>query len=341
MPELRKDPIVGRWVIIATERARRPGNIIDPSEIVREQTQLACPFCEHQEKAVAPEIFAFRGNPQPNGPGWQVRVVPSQNPFLQYENYCQRRGHGLYDVMNAYGTHETVIETPQHIENMADLDLGQIELVVKSYALRCRELSRNPELKFIMAFKNYSRAIPLHFAHTRSQIVATPINPMRAKDKLKGARHYYQYHERCIYCDLIVQELDAKKRIVLETDHFVVITPFASRFPFETWIIPKKHACDFHKGIEGYEGDLARALKSILQKVKIGLRDPEYNFVIHSAPIRKDNGRQWLTIEDDYHWHMEVMPVLTRVAGFEKGTGFYICVIPPEQTAEYLREVKV
>ena len=343
MPELRRDPIVGRWVIIATERAQRPGNIIDTSELTRQETGQPCPFCEHHESSVPPEVYAVRDHSPHNAPGWKVRVVPSINPFLRIEPYFQRRGQGLYDVVNGYGVHEVVIETPQHVANMADLDAGQIEQVIRAYAVRFQELSKNTQLKFIMVYKNFSRTTPSHFAHARSQIVATPINPMRAKDKLKGARDYFFHRERCIYCDLINQELDAKKRVVLESEHFAVITPFASRFPFETWIIPKKHHCDFERGIAGCENDLAQTLKAVLRKIKVGLNDPEYNYVIHSAPIRRHSKitPEWKTIEEDYHWHIEVMPVLTRMAGFEKGTGFYICSIPPENTAEYLREVKV
>ncbi len=344
MPELRKDPIVGRWVIIATERARRPGNIIDSVKPPAVTSAEPCPFCEHHEGSVAPETFAFRyPDTQPNGPGWQVRVVASRNPFVKIEQYFQRRGHGLYDVVNGYGVHEVVIETPQHVANMADLEIPQIEMVIKSYVVRYEELSRNPQLKFLMTYKNFSNATPSHFAHSRSQIIATPVNPMRAKDKLKGAHDYYQFRERCIYCDIVAQELETKKRLVHETDHFAAITPFASRFPFEVWIVPKRHHADFHKGVQGFEADLAKMLKQILLKVKVGLRDPDYNYVIHSAPIRRESrtSNNWRTIEEDFHWHIEVMPVLTRVAGFEKGTGFYICAIPPESTAEYLREVQV
>ena len=345
MPELRKDPIVGRWVIIATERAMRPGNIVDFNGSGKEDKSDECPFCEHHESMVPPEICAIRDHhSQANAAGWKVRVVPSRKPFLKIESHFQRRGHGLYDVVNGFGAHEIIIETPQHIANMADLDVPQIQLVIQTYVIRYNDLERNPQLKFVMAYKNFERTLgPGKAAHSRSQIIATPVNPMRTKDKLIGARHYFQYHDRCIYCDLIHQEKEAQKRLVLETEHFIVLTPFASRFPFEVWILPKKHHCDFAKGVTGMEGDLAKALKETLLKIKNGLNNPDYNFVVHSAPFRRERTitTDWKTIEDDFHWHIEVMPRLTRVAGFEKGTGFYICSIPPEQTAEYLRGVKV
>ena len=344
MPELRKDPIVGRWVIIATERAMRPGNFIDFNGEGKEEKKEDCPFCEHRESMVPPEIHAVRDHQHPaNGPGWKIRVIPSRKPFLKNEPYFQRRGHGLYDVVNGVGAHEVIVETPEHKNNMADLDVSQIQLVLQTYVLRFNELEKNPQLKFIMAYKNYERSIGNgRVGHSRSQIVASPVNPMRAKDKLNGAKQYYDYHERCIYCDLLAQEQTYNERVVLESSHFMAITPFASRFPFELWIIPKKHSCDFAKGVAGLEGDLAQVLKNILVKIKKGLNNPDYNFVVHTAPFRREQSknRDWKTIEQDYHWHIEVMPRLTRVAGFEKGSGFYICSIPPENTAEFLRGVK-
>ena len=342
MPELRKDPVVGRWVIIATERARRPGNFVSPEKnFFENKTETtACPFCNNQDR----EIYSCKNEKSacPDSP-WDVKVVPSGTPVVNLNEKFKRRGCGLYDVINGYGTHEVLIETPEHIANLADFSVEQVRLVMQTYAVRFRELEKNTNLNYVLAYKNYGWvAGSRRIGHARSQIIASPVNPLRVKEKLIGARRYFEYRERCLYCDLVRQELQDKKRLVVETAFFVAVTPFAPRFPFEVWIIPKKHNCDFSKGVVGQEEDLAIILKEVLLRFKVGLDDPAYNYVLHTAPFhrRKKAGR-WQTIEEDYHWHIELMPRLTRVAGFERGTGFYICSIPPEETAEFLREVQV
>ncbi|MBL8014374.1 MAG: galactose-1-phosphate uridylyltransferase, partial [Candidatus Omnitrophica bacterium] len=170
-----------------------------------------------------------------------------------------------------------------------------------------------------------------------------PVNPIRVKDKIAGAKKYYEYHDRCLFCDLIRQEKASGQRVVVETDHFLAITPFASRFPFEIWVLPKIHACDFAQSLAGYERDLAKMMKEVLRRIKVGMEDPAYNYVVQTAPFCLENagGTKYRTIEQDYHWHLEILPHISRVAGFEKGTGFYICSIPPETTAKFLREVKI
>jgi UDPglucose--hexose-1-phosphate uridylyltransferase len=341
MPELRKDPIIGRWVIIATERARRPdqfsGHIHDPEE------EKACPFCEGREAKTPPEIYALRPrNSHPNGPGWDLRVVPSIAPFLRVEGDLERRGNGVYDVMNGIGAHEVVIETSQHIANMADLSEEQITKVLNCYSERIVDLEKDTRLKYVLVFKNYGKGSGGGgIRHARSQLIATPVNPKRVKEELAGARLYYEYHERCVFCDLIKQELAQKERVILDFDGFLAVSPFAARFPFETWILPKKHCSDYTCMDAESRRNLARVLKAVLLKLKIGLNDPDYNYIIHTAPFRRQKVGYWKTIDQDYHWHIEIMPRLTKVAGFEWGTGFYICPLPPEETAKFLREVKI
>lgn len=342
MPELRKDPVVGRWVIIATERARRPGNFINPSKTSFDSDAAPekCPFCDNQEPATL--TLKDERSENPNS-AWDVKVVESGTPIVHLKEKFKRRGRGLYDVVSGYGVHEVVIETPEHIANMADLSVNQIHLVIKAYTLRFQELEKLTNLHYAFVYKNYGWAAGSRpIGHARSQIIASPANPLRVKEKLVGAKRHFVYHDRCLYCDLIRQELKAKKRIVMETAFFVALTPFAPRYPFEIWIIPKRHDCDFSKGILGQEEDLALILKNVLTLFKIGLGDPAYNFTIQTSPFHSGDKRdKWKTIEQDYHWHIELMPRLTRVAGFEKGTGFYICAIPPEDTAEFLRGVKL
>ncbi|MDD5129576.1 MAG: DUF4931 domain-containing protein [Candidatus Omnitrophica bacterium] len=341
MPELRKDPIIGRWVIIATERARRPDQFV--GQFKEQEDESACPFCEGKEANTPPEIYAIRPrNSAHNGPGWDLRVIPSISPFLRVEGDLDRRGNGVYDVMNGVGAHEIVIETNQHVANMADLSEEQIARVLNCYSDRILDLEKDTRLKYVLVFKNYGKGSGgTGIRHARSQLIATPVNPKRVKEELAGARLYYEYHERCVFCDLIKQEIAQKERIILDYDGFVAVSPFAARFPFETWILPKKHCSDFTCMDAQTRKNLSRVLKAVLLKLKIGLNDPDYNYVIHTAPFRRQKVGYWKTIDQDYHWHIEIMPRLTKVAGFEWGTGFYICPLPPEDTAKFLREVEI
>jgi len=338
MPELRKDPIIGRWVIVATERARRPDQFSGQQEAPPEKP---CPFCEGKEANTPAEIYAVRSNSsKPNTPGWQLRVVPSIAPFLGIEGDLGRRGKGLYDLMNGIGAHEIIIETNEHIANMADLSQEQITRVITCYIDRINDLEKDKRFKYVLVFKNYGwSAGGGRIKHSRSQLIATPVNPKRVKEELVGARHYYDYHERCIFCDLIKQELAVKDRVILDIDGFIAITPFAARFPFEVWVLPKKHSCDFTKLDLNMRSELAGITKKILMKLKKGLNDPPYNYILHTAPFRREKIGYWKSIDYDFHWHIEIMPRLTRVAGFEWGTGFYICPLPPEDSAKFLREV--
>jgi len=341
MPELRKDPIIGRWVIIATERARRPDQFNGKQE--EAFPEEACPFCEGAEAQTPKEIYALRpANSQPNGPGWDLRVVPSIAPFLRVEGDLDRHGKGLYDIMNGVGAHEIIIETNQHIANMADLSAEQISKVLKCYSDRITDLEKDQRFKYVLVFKNYGKpAGGGSIKHTRSQLIATPVNPKRVKEELAGSRNYFEYHERCVFCDLVLQEIDQKDRLILDLDGFIAVSPFAARFPFETWIMPKKHCCDFTFQDSESLKNLGKVMKAVLSKLKKGLNDPAYNYVIHTAPFRRRKSGYWKTIDQDYHWHIEIMPRLTRVAGFEWGTGFYICPITPENAAKFLREVEI
>ncbi len=329
MPQLRKDPIVNRWVIIATERARRPAAFIDPPSTATAQQD--CPFCQDASR----QAIYTQGD---------VRVVKSGTPILDVNKPFDRKKHGLYDVCYSHGHHELVIETSTHTANMADLSAAQIQDVFDTYALRMSEHRKDPAVHYVLAYKNYGVAAgSRNIGHARSQIMAVPVLPMRVKEKIDGAKKYFDYHERCVFCDLLDQELQSRERIVAQNEGFVALTPFAPRFPFETWIVPKRHHCDFSKGIEGQSVLLAQLMKDILLRFKIGLNDPSYNYMIQTSPIEHGHlmDHRYPSISDDYHWHIELIPRLTRVAGFERGSGFYICPIPPEMSAAFLREVIV
>jgi len=341
MPELRRDPVIGRWVIIATERAKRPSDlVVEKKEFVE---QVPCPFCSGNESHTPPEIFSIRQpNTKPDAPGWDVRVAPSIAPVLRIEGSLGRRGVGMYDMLNGVGAHEIIIETPEHVSGMPDLEVSQIEKVITVYIARMVDLERDPRFKYVLLFKNHGLIAGSGIVrHCRSQLIAMPVNPKRVKEKLVGAKRYFDYKERCIFCDMMKQELDAQKRIVADVDGFVAFAPFASRFPFEIWLMPKTHSADFDRMEKGQIPELARALKITLAKLKKALNDPPFNFVLHTAPFRRAKAGYWKTIEQDFHWHLEIMPRLTRVAGFEWGTGFYINPTPPEEAAKFLRELEV
>lgn len=340
MPELRKDPLIGRWVIIATERARRPVDFVASHD--EPGSPDDCPFCEGKEGETPQEIFAIRDpGSSANQRGWKVRVVPSVKPVLRIEGQLNRRAKGMYDVMDGIGAHEIVVETPQHIANAADLSAEQLHASLRASMLRIADLERDPRFRYVLWFKNYgSVAGAGRIQHSRSQLIATPVTPLRVKEELVGTRRYFEDKERCLICDLLNQEREAKRRVVLETTHVIALCPFASRFPFEVWVVPKRHSCDFAKTQPEELTDLANIMKQLLSRLKTVLDDPPYNALLHTAPLRHQRGKvgYWKTIEEDYHWHIELIPRLTRVAGFEWGSGFYINPTPPEESAKYLRE---
>ena len=341
MPELRKDPIIGRWVIIATDRAKRPNDFKQESADMAEVTP--CPFCEGNEHLTPPEIRVIRKAPaEPNTPGWDIRVVPNIHPVLRIEGQLNKRPHGIYDMMNGIGANEVIIETPEHKEHMSSLTSEQIAKVLTAYKERITDLEGDKRFKYVLIFKNHKPAAgSTKIRHCRSQLIALPACPKSVKGELIGARKYFEYKDRCVFCDIISQEMQDKKRLILDIDGFVAIAPFAARFPFETWILPKKHSADFTSITDDNIKELGKILKETLLRMNKLLNDPPYNYIIHTAPYRRAKEGYWGTIENDYHWHIEIMPRLTRVAGFEWGTGFYINPMPPEEAAGFLREVKV
>ncbi|MCA9398139.1 MAG: galactose-1-phosphate uridylyltransferase [Candidatus Omnitrophica bacterium] len=331
MPELRKDPLITRWAIISTERARRPGNIIDTASM--DVSDVVFNLDQYEGKP----IYELKENGQ-----WQVKVVPSPELFLSIDKKLERKQHGLYESINGYGAHEVVIETPERIANMADLSEEQIQKVIETYVRRLEDLKNDPDLEFAFIYKNYSKSSRKASAHSLSQIVATPIVPHHMEEKLRSAKLYYDYHERCVFIDLIQQELSEKKRIIAETKHYCAFIPFAPRSPFEILIMPKQQGSSFDKDVIGTEADLAKILKEVLSDIKVHLDDPHYSFVINTAPFSRKityPGR-WKTLDEDFCWHIQITPHLTHLAGFEKGTGFFICPIPPEDAAEFLQKVK-
>src|SRR6202158_6167897 len=319
MPELRKDPIVGRWVIIATDRAKRPvAPKIDPPPA----PGSFCPFCEGSEADTPHEILAYRDrNTRSNERGWRVRVVPNKFPALQIEGDLQKRGEGIYDRMNGIGAHEVIIECPFHEITMANLAEDNIREVLWVYRDRLVDLKKDPRLVYGMVFKNVGAAAGASLEHSHSQLIVTPIVPINVWEEMTGSLEFFNYRGRCIYCDMVHQELSAEKRIVLDTPNFLCFCPYACRFPFETWILPKNHNSHYENIQKNEVDELGTVLKTILLKLESALDRPAYNYIIHTSPFDTQ--------------------ALPRVAGFEWGTGFYINPVPPEQAAAYLRDTEV
>jgi len=339
MGELRKDPILGRWVIIATERSKRPDVFSDKKQKVAEDTSK-CPFCMGKEKMTPPEIFSLRDpNTQPDTPGWRVRVVPNKFPALGIDGELDKKGFGLHDMMTGFGAHEVIIETPDHNREIKDQSIDEISDVINVIQGRVEDLTKDSRFRYILVFKNKGKSAGASLSHPHHQIIALPITPKRVREELQGAEFYFKLKERCIFCDLIEQERSWGERIVYENDAFISFCPYASRFPFEVWILPKDHGIDFYnQKAREKTRSLADMMKVMLGKFDSVLNNPEYNYIVHTAPNRFARGGYWATIEQDFHWHIELFPRLTKVAGFEWGSGFYINPVSPESAAKYLKE---
>lgn len=328
MSELRRDPVDGRWVIIAAERRKRPVDF--QTRQYTADSQEKCPFCPGKEHETPPEVFAIRDpSSAPNGPGWQLRVIPNKFPALRVEGELTREGVGYFDRMSGVGAHEVIIETPRHVCNYDALSDQEVENIVRAYRDRVVDLKKDPRMKYILIFKNKGKEAGATLEHTHSQLIALPILPKRVSEELKGAADYWRFKERCVFCDIIRQESYEGLRVVSENESFICLTPFAPKAPFETWILPRKHQSSFEKIKDEQLPDLARLLRQVMSKLAKVLGAPPYNYIIHTSPLHED--------PPHYHWHLEIMPKLSQVAGFEWGSGFYICPVTPEDAAQALR----
>jgi len=333
MPELRKDPIVGRWTIIAEERAHRPGLGRLASPRTSQAEQGICPFCAGHEHYTPPEIAAFRDyGAAANGPGWRVRVVPNRHPALKIEERLDKRGVGIYDRIAGVGAHEVVIETPNHHTPLESLPPEQIRDVLWMYRDRLLDLRNDRRFVHGMIFKNSGAAAGATLEHAHSQLLVAPVVPCAIQAELDGSAAFHAYRGRCIYCDITDQELADPRRVVLDTSHFLVFCPYASRLPFEIWIVPKDHSSHFEHIGKHQVDDLGPVLRETLAKLSAGLDAPAYQYFIHSAPFDQPE-------RPHYHWHIELAPRLAPVDGYEWGSGCCVNSVAPETAAAYLREV--
>lgn len=336
MSELRQDPVTGRWVIIATERGQRGTDF--HFEPVHSAPDPACPFCEGHEHMTERELLAVRPpGSAADAPGWSVRVVPNQFPVVQADAADPAGGgvnpsvDGVLIRMPGAGAHEVIIESPRHEATLATLTDAAVEEVLWVARERVRDLTRDRRVRSVIVFKNHGGAAGASLAHSHSQIVALPIVPRELRDEVDGAAAYHQRHGRCVFCDLLRQELAGGRRVIAETAGVVAIAPYAARFPFETWLVPVRHQSSFEDAPRLEIASLAPVLGDILRRMNSVFRDPPYNLLIHTAPAGE-------AVADSYHWHVEVIPRLTRVSGFEWGSGIFMNPTAPEDAAQQLRD---
>ncbi len=323
-------------------QGRRPQDFWQQHEI---PSADFCPFCPGNESKTPAEIYSHRpgGSPR-NHPGWQVRVIPNKIPALGIEGELDNRAEGLYDRMNGIGAHELIIETPDHETQLADLSIEQITEVLKAYRARMLDLRNDSRFRYIFIFKNCRVGTATHIRHSHSQLIAVPLIPPLVATELNSCREHFQRKERCLVCDLIRQERKQKERIVNDDGTFLVYAPYASRFPFELMITPVEHKHDFAAQTDQQLKLLASVLRDALQRIRTVLRDPPYSLILHSAPpVHSRWGRPdyWAMLPFSYHWHIELAPKLTRMTGFEWGSGFHINPTAPEEAADFLRRADI
>lgn len=339
MPEMRRDPITKRWVIIATERAQRPELFPGKNEAKEEIGQEHnpnCFFCEGNEDATPGEVLVYReSGTKPNEKGWKLRVVPNKYAALNLDNEFQLDpGHMLQMKSYARGVAEVIIESPHHSKNPALFSQDQMSLLFRSYRDRYQALCEIEGIKYIIIFRNNGQLAGASIEHPHSQIMATSVIPLMVVDEIAGAKDYYESVGKCVFCDMVEKELTERTRLVYENKDFVAFEPYASKTPFETWIVPKEHQPRFELISDEKLDSLAEIQKAVLYKLYKGLDNPPYNYYLHTSPIKRP-------IDNYYHWHIEILPKTTMQAGFELGTGMYINISIPEECAKFLRSVEL
>jgi UDPglucose--hexose-1-phosphate uridylyltransferase len=330
MPELRLNLITREWVIIATERAKRPSDF----RTYKEKKYIAehldsCPFCAGNENKTPPEIMRV-----PFDNGWKVRVTQNKFAALNLEGERLRFNDGLKHSVTGVGRHEVIIESPLHNMNPALMDIKDLADVIKVYRSRFLEMYSDPRVEHVIIFKNHGEHAGTSIEHPHSQIVGTPVIPFQVIGRMYEALRYFDSTGTCLVCSSIKDELADGKRVIIETNHFAAVIPYAALSPFHTWIFPKKHSASFGVISDEEIDDLAYNLKTVLLKYHHGLDNPDYNYVIRSVSPKESGSRH-------LHWYLSIVPRVTQAAGFELGTGMNINTALPEESAEFLRKIKV
>lgn len=324
--ELRLDPLTKAWTMFSEARAIRPE------------------FGAVREDPAGPDVFSAgreEFTPQTlhrsdSGGSWRVRVVPNRTPVLRVEGDATPRSDGFYDHMDGVGAHEVVIEDSGS-RSLHELPLSDIERVIDAWKWRMLDLMRDPRMRTLLVVRNVGRAAGAAVAHSISQLVAMAIIPSTLRHKLDTARAFFATKKRSIFEDILADEVRVNSRIVYENNGFTVFCPYASRTPFEMAIYPKRQCPDFHGLSEQERAQLADVFKTALSKLNTALDHPPYNLMLTTAPTRTPRHDEWNTIEQDFRWHVEIVPRLQHLGGIELATGCWINSVWPEVAASYLR----
>jgi UDPglucose--hexose-1-phosphate uridylyltransferase len=328
MSEFRQNPITKNWVLIAPARGKRPDEYKTYSVMLGvPEVDQTCVFCPGSENNNI-ELLRF-----PQGEDWEIRIIP--NKFAALDKTAVYRHKEFYVSHSGDGDHEVII-TRKHNEPVALQSIATVELSIRTFIERINNLSKNPSLAYVQIFHNHGRDAGASILHPHYQLLATPIVPPHIHSEILGCYHYYENNRSCIYCDIIKEEVAVKERVVHESEHFIVISAYASRCPFETWILPKKHGARFEEMSEDEIKHLSFVLKVTLGQLYTKLSDPPLNFYIHNMPIKRDNPHA-AHEEKAFHWHLTIFPRITIWAGFEFATGIPVNPMPPEVTAKFLR----
>lgn len=336
--ELRKDYLLNRWVVIATERSRRP---TDFAKKKREKTKVGiCPLCPGNEHMTPPAVLVYlktgkkirkvRDENDFRHKNWLVRCVPNLYPaFTSPKQNNKKRITKHTYLAEAIGHHEVLVESPRHDEHPADAKIRQLIHVINAYRDRLKELASKPYVKYVSIFRNYGLEAGASLSHAHSQIIATPFIPSIVQEELKASKEFWRRNKKCFFCNIIEKEREGP-RFISENSSFVAFAPWASVNPMEFWIFPKKHETSLLDMPQSKTGALAQTIKACFKALKNVVNDPPYNYGFHMI-IGKE-------AEKYYHWHLEVYPKLAIWAGFEKSTGMYINTVTPETAAKSLRE---
>jgi UDPglucose--hexose-1-phosphate uridylyltransferase len=333
-PEYRRDPVCGRWAVVAPERAARPITLegAEPRHR-RNGERQPCPFCPGQEHDTPHEVLVDRDpGTQPDGPGWHLRVVPNKFPAVRPdvgEAFCATGGM-VFLTAPGLGRSEVLIECAEHLPDPTQLSDDQFAAVFRAYRDRVRSLADDPRLAYAAVFKNVGAEAGASLGHTHSQIIATPIVPELVEAELAGGEAYLARTGRCVFCDLATRELATGERVVARSENFLVVTAFAPRFAYECWVLPVAHASRYETITDDRCGELARLMKRVLIALDRAQAEPAYNWCLHTAPLRSPE-------LPHYHWHIELLPRTARPAGLEWGYGCFITTVAPETAAAELR----
>jgi len=332
MPQLRQNIATKEWVIIATERARRPEDFTKKEKSQKEPTpeySPNCPFCPGNEHLAPVETFSIRKNNE-----WQVRVIPNKFPALVPEGSSEFYHRGIIRYMNGVGIHEVIIETPKHNLIIPQMSYEQVINIIQTYKNRYLSAISDERIELVTLFKNHGESAGTSLEHPHSQIIASPVVPQHIRNRIEEAMRYYDDNRECVFCRMVREEISQGERIIIETKNFVGFIPYAASSPFHTWILPKRHIPSFPMITEEEIVEFAQILRDILLKIYKGLDNPDFNYVIRSLPGKcREN--------DFFHWYLSIIPRVTKTAGFELGSGMFINIALPEESAKFLREVSI